>query len=237
MIAPTVIGQIEAIWRFPVKSMRGEKLETGKLRGTGLFGDRQYAFLRRNDRTRFPWLTGRQLPDLVRWIARYDTPDNPHVAKLTVEAPDGKIYAIDDAALVARLSEEAGEPVARLQLGRGAYDSMALSLVATDIDDRIAALHGAPVDRRRFRINLEIALADRAANETGWVGKTLSLGTQARIAVVEPIDRCVMVTIDPDNSAKDPSVLRTVSQKFGNEIGVYANILARGELRVGDDVF
>jgi uncharacterized protein YcbX len=231
-----MIGHVDAIWRFPVKSMRGEKLERVKLRGNGLFGDRQYAFLRSNDRSRFPWLTGRDLPDLVRWIAHYDTPQNPHVAKLTVEAPEGKIYAIDDPALVARLSEEAGEPVALLQLGRGAHDSMPVSLVGADIGDRVTALHGAPVDRRRFRINLEIALADRTSNETGWVGKTVSIGAQARLAVIEPIDRCVMVTIDPDSSVKDPTVLRTVAQKFGNEIGVYAHILTGGELRVGDEL-
>jgi uncharacterized protein len=230
----TLVGQLDAIWRFPVKSMRGEKLDTVALRGSGLFGDRQYAFLRSNDRTRFPWLTGRQVPDLLRWVARYDTPANPHVAKLTVEAPDGTVYAIDDKALVARLSEEAGEPVALLQLGRGAYDSMPVSLVGTDIGDRVAAQHGAPVDRRRFRINLEVSLA--AANETAWVGKALAIGAQARVAVVEPIDRCVMITIDPDTSVKDPTVLRTVAQKFGNEIGVYAHILARGELRMGDEI-
>lgn len=229
-----MIGRLDAIWRFPVKSMRGERLETSQLRGSGLFGDRQYAFLRSDDRTRFPWLTGRQLPDLVRWIARYDTPENPHVAKLTVEAPDGTVYAIDDKALTARLSDEAGERVALLQLGRGAYDSMAVSLVGTDIGERVGAAHAAPVDRRRFRINLEVELA--GDNETSWVGKTLSLGAQARVAVVEPIDRCVMITIDPDNAAKDPTILRTVSQKFGNKIGVYAHILARGELRVGDEI-
>ncbi|MDQ1742160.1 MAG: uncharacterized protein QOE23_499, partial [Pseudonocardiales bacterium] len=59
------VGTVALLTRYPVKSMRGEQLEVGKLRGTGLFGDRQYAFLRSNDRTRFPWLTGRQLPDLV----------------------------------------------------------------------------------------------------------------------------------------------------------------------------
>jgi uncharacterized protein YcbX len=229
-----VIGQLDAIWRFPVKSMRGEKLETSQLRGSGLFGDRQYAFLRSNDRTRFPWLTGRQLPDLLLWTARYDTPDNPHVAKLTVEAPDGTIYAIEDKALVQRLSDEAGEPVALLQLGRGAYDSMAVSLVGNDIGDRVAVQHGAPIDRRRFRINLEIALA--GGNETSWIGKTLSIGNQVQLAVVEPIDRCVMITIDPDSAVKDPTVLRTVSQKFDNKIGVYAHILARGDLRVGDEI-
>ncbi|GIL38301.1 MOSC domain-containing protein [Roseiterribacter gracilis] len=228
-----MIGTLDAIWRFPVKSMRGEKLDASTLRGTGLFGDRQYAFLRSNDRTRFPWLTGRQLPDLIRWVARYDAP-NPHVAKLTVEAPDGKVYAIDDAALLARLSEEAGEPVALLQLGRGAYDSMAVSLVGNDIGDRVAALHGAPVDRRRFRINLEVSL--HGDNETAWVGKHLAIGEQARVAVVEPIDRCVMITLDPDTAEKDPTVLRTVSQKLGNQIGVYAHILTRGELRIGDEI-
>jgi uncharacterized protein len=229
----SALGQLEAIWRFPVKSMRGERLDAGELTTTGLRGDRQYAFVRSNDRSRFPWLTARQLPDLVRWIARYDRP-NPAVARLTVEDPSGCIYAIDDPALVARLADEAGEPVALLQLGRGAYDSMGLSLVATDIGERVGAVHGAPVDRRRFRINLEVRLERDAPNETQWTGKLLALGDEARLAVVEPIERCVMITIDPDTAIKDPSVVRTVSQKFGNEIGVYASVLAKGAVRCGD---
>jgi hypothetical protein len=63
---PLVIGQVEGIFRYPVKSMAGEPLETATLGWHGLDGDRRLAFRRLDDRSGFPWLTAGRLPDLVR---------------------------------------------------------------------------------------------------------------------------------------------------------------------------
>jgi hypothetical protein len=59
------IGRVEAIFRYPVKSMGGERLEVVKLGWHGLDGDRRLAFRRINDRGGFPWLTASELPDLL----------------------------------------------------------------------------------------------------------------------------------------------------------------------------
>jgi uncharacterized protein YcbX len=64
------IGTIAAINRFPVKSMQGEVLECASLRWTGIDGDRQYAFYRAANRSRFPWLTARVVAGMVRYMPR-----------------------------------------------------------------------------------------------------------------------------------------------------------------------
>ena len=62
---PIEIGHVEAIFRYPVKSMGGERLEAAKLGWHGLEGDRRLAFRRMDDRSGFPWLTASKLPDLL----------------------------------------------------------------------------------------------------------------------------------------------------------------------------
>jgi len=65
----TEIGHIEALFRYPVKSMGGERLEAAELGWHGLEGDRRLAFRKVNDPTGFPWLTAGKLPDLLRFAA------------------------------------------------------------------------------------------------------------------------------------------------------------------------
>src|ERR1700722_19804881 len=62
---PIEIGHVEAIFRYPVKSMRGEPLDVANLGWHGLDGDRRLAFRRLDDRGGFPWLTASKLPDLL----------------------------------------------------------------------------------------------------------------------------------------------------------------------------
>ena len=64
-ITLTEVGQVEAIFRYPVKSMGGEPLEVAQLGWHGLEGDRRFAFRRIEDRSGFPWLTAGKLPELL----------------------------------------------------------------------------------------------------------------------------------------------------------------------------
>jgi len=59
------IGHVEAIFRYPVKSMGGEQLEAAELGWHGLEGDRRLAFRRIEDRSGFPWLSASKLPELL----------------------------------------------------------------------------------------------------------------------------------------------------------------------------
>lgn len=73
------VGTVAALYRYPVKSMRGEAMERARLRWTGIDGDRQYAFYRAANASRSPWLTARQLAEMVLYAPRYADPADPPV--------------------------------------------------------------------------------------------------------------------------------------------------------------
>ena len=237
-MASDEIGRVAAIWRFPVKSMRGERLAAAELRWSGLDGDRQYAFYRAGDGSRFPWLSGRDLAGLLLYEPRYAEPANPRRSPLDVAAPDGATYGIGDDALAARIGAAAGRQIRLLQLGRGAFDSMPVSVVARRTIEALAARLGRAIEECRFRANIVLDTPDGGA-ERQWLGGTLVFGEGAgapRLRVNRPIPRCRMITIDPATGVIDASIHETVTAEFSNEVGVYCAPDAVGRICVGDPV-
>ena len=234
------LGTVVAIRRYPVKSMQAEPLDVAELHWTGLHGDRQYAFCRAADTSDFPWLTGRIIPGLVLHSARYSDALDPMRARVRVAGPDGAEHDVADPALAAKLTEAADTPIRLLRLGRGAFDAMPVSVITTTTGDVVAQAHGAPVGLDRFRANLVIRPDDPAASERDWFGRSVTFGDRPdppSLRLDWPIPRCTMVAIDPDTGARDASVLRTVVQRFGNEVGAYCAVQAPGIIRVGDQVW
>jgi uncharacterized protein len=231
-----ILGVVESIARFPVKSMRAESLETGELRWMGLHGDRQYAFVRGGNHSRFPWLTGREVPDLVLHEARYGDPAEPRNAAVSVRTPEGEVFAIDDPVLTARLAEKAGEPVHMMQVGRGCFDAMPVSVISTATADAVAAAYGTPLSLDRFRINIVVRAEPGAGRESEWLGRTLRFGNSVEVNLGWGIPRCSMVNIDPGTATRDPSVLRTINRDFDNQIGAYGSVGTPGTIGVGDVV-
>lgn len=231
------IGVIRRIQRFPVKSMGSDPLEAAELRWNGLAGDRQYAFVKSNDRGRFPYLTGRELPDMLLYRARYLKPEDPKTSAVTVVSPKGGEYDIDDPALCRELSEAAGEPVHLMQLGRGHFDSAVLSLIASSTAGRLAQAHGDDIDLQRFRINLLVEPADADTWERDWLGQRIGIGgQQVLLRADRPIERCVMITLDPRTAERSPKIMKTVARQFGNEIGIYGSVEQPGMIGLGDDI-
>ncbi len=231
------IGTVQAIFRYPVKSMSGERLSSATLRWQGLDGDRQYAFYRTGSASRFPWLTGRDVSALVTWKARYAVPDDPRRSPVRVETGNGE-HGLDDPALRERLTREAGQEIRLLQVGRGTFDSMPVSVLSTCTLELLEAAFGRAVDPVRFRANILIA-PTRPARETEWTGGTLAFGDRqdaARLQVNVPIRRCSMITLDPATAVADPALLRCVVDRFDNEIGVYGATRTPGTIAVGDVV-
>jgi uncharacterized protein YcbX len=232
----SIVGHVAQLNRFPVKSMAGERLAIAEVDWQGIEGDRQYGFVRRANGTRFPWLTAREVPAMVLHRARFADPGAPKTSTVMVETPDGGTVSLHDPVLHAHLEAAAGEPVSLLQSGRGIHDAMPISIVTTASHRRIEAAHGAPLDPRRFRTNIVID-SDLAVN--AWQGLRLAFGAEedgATLQMADPIPRCVLITIDPDTAAKEPRVMRTVAQQFGNAYGVYATAARPGLIRVGDPV-
>lgn len=228
-----IVGRVLEIMRYPVKSMAGERLTQAELDWQGIEGDRQYAFHHAGDGSRFPWLTGRDLPDLIRHVPRFRDPSAPRTATVDVEVPDGRTLALDGEELRDALVAALGSPVALMQLGRGCYDAMPVSIVTTATHAALDAAHGQPLDRRRFRSNIVI---ESDVRESEWRGRRLAFGEGAELLLADGIPRCAMITIDPDTADRAPPVLRTVAQRFDNLIGIYASPARPGIIREGATV-
>src|SRR6478752_2858885 len=122
------VGHVESLWRYPVKSMRGQEIQEAFLGFAGVYGDRQYAFRDAAAQTGFPFLTGREQEAMLLYQPRFRHPDRAvgpsnlaeaeriapgatpvygSVADLVVdvEAPSGQTLAVDDPKLLAMLSE------------------------------------------------------------------------------------------------------------------------------------
>lgn len=231
-----IVGHVSALNRYPVKSMAGERLAAAELDWQGVEGDRQYAFVRAANGTRFPWLTAREVPAMVLHRARFEEPGKPKTSAVTVDTPDGATLGLRDPLLMARLEEAAGEPASLIQVARGVYDSMPVSIQTSAGHAALEAAHGETLAIDRFRINV---IVESDALPGDWQGKRLAFGdgdTGAVVQCADPIQRCVIVTIDPVTGAKEPRVLRTVAREFGACYGIYAGPARPGVIRVGDVV-
>jgi uncharacterized protein YcbX len=232
------IGTIARLFRYPVKSMRGEELEATPVALQGLPGDRRYAFVQAADHSSFPWLTGRQVAEMLRYRPLYEggydgTGREPAVL---VESPGGGQRRVGDEALRRELEEKLGGELFLMRDHRGNYDIAQVSIFSLATAEAIGAGAGIPVDPRRFRANMYLQPDPGAPAEADWVGRVLAIGPELRLAVTEPDERCAMINLDPDTAAMNPAVLRTVATTRGNRAGVYASVLRPGTVKTGDSV-
>lgn len=171
------IGHIEAIYRYPVKSMRGERLEVAALGWHGLEGDRRLALRRMDDRSGFPWLSASELPELILF-----TPHRPEDAAqgelpTHVRTPDGDEMPVFGGDLAAEIGRRHGAPVQMMQLKHGIFDEASISVIVSDTVREIARLAGRSADVRRFRPNVVVRLLRSVPfQENEWVGGVLSFG-------------------------------------------------------------
>lgn len=231
---PELVGHVAAITRFPVKSMAGEACAAAAIDWQGIEGDRQWAWLRAGDLTRFPWFTGRDRSALVRYVAAFDDPADVRRSAVGVVAPDGGRWRLADPAFRAHLEALAGRALTLVQLGRGAHDAMPLSIASTASFAALDAGHGRALDRRRFRTNIVV---ESAVRERDWPGRRVRFGDGAALLLADEAPRCAMVTIDPDTAERDPTVMRTVAGEFGGAFATYANVARPGAVVVGDPVW
>jgi uncharacterized protein YcbX len=237
---PIEIGHVEAIFRYPVKSMRGEPLEAAQLGWHGLEGDRRLAFRRLNDRGGFPWLSAGQLPDLVLFTPhrREDAaqPDLP----THVRTPDGEEMPIFGDDLAAEVGRRYGAPVQMMQLKHGIFDEGNISVIASDTVREISQLAGQPPDVRRFRPNIVVRLLRSAPfQEDEWVGSVLSFGqgdASPAITVTMRDVRCAMLNLDPDSARPDTEMMKAVVRRNQNTAGIYAAVTRIGRLAVGQTI-
>jgi MOSC domain-containing protein len=228
------VGVIRQLARYPVKSMRGEVLPSAALTLQGFDEDRRYAFVQAASRSSFPWLTARELPELLYYRTSVEKAGSTEVC-VTVATPQGENWAVGSDELRKVLEARSGRTLFLLRDYRGSYDVAPVSLISRQTVARIAQESGTKEDSWRFRPNLLVDLTEAGAfDELKWVGRTLRVGSTARIAITEVDQRCVMISLDPATGESSPEILKCVVQKHGQCAGIYATVLAPGEVRTGD---
>lgn len=228
------VGVIRQLARYPVKSMQGEALASIPLTLQGFAEDRRYAFVQAESRSAFPWLTARELPELLRYQTSVERAGMPDVA-VTVTTASGDKFPVDSDELRHLLEARSGKSLFLLRDYRGSFDVAPVSLISRQTVARIAEETGTKENAWRFRPNLLVDLAGgEGFDELKWVGKTLRLGDTARIAVTEVDERCVMTTLDPATAESSPGILKCIVQQHNKCAGVYATVLTPGEVRAGD---
>jgi uncharacterized protein len=231
------VGVIRQLARYPVKSMRGEALPSALLTLQGFEEDRRYAFVQAALRSSFPWLTARELPELLSYRTSVERAGSPEVS-VTVATPGGKNWAVGSEELRKMLEARSGRSLFLLRDYRGLYDVAPVSLISQQTVSRIARESGTKEDAWRFRPNLLVDLTEAEAfDELKWVGRILRIGSTARIAITQVDKRCVMISLDPATGESSPDILKCVVQRHGQCAGIYATVLAAGEVRTGDPIF
>jgi len=237
---PIEIGQVEAIFRYPVKSMGGEQLEAATLGWHGLDGDRRLAFRRMDDRGGFPWLTAGKLPDLLRFAPLRREDSAPGDIPTHVRTPHGEEMTVFGEGLAAEVGRRYGGPVQMMQLNHGMFDEASISVIAMDTVREIGRLAGRSPDVRRFRPNVVVRLLRSVPfQEDEWLGGVLSFGEgdDAPAIIVTMRDvRCSMVNLDPDSASPAPEVLKAVVRANQNNAGIYGAVARIGRLAVGDTI-
>jgi uncharacterized protein YcbX len=206
---------ISELWRYPVKSMAGERLDRALAGFGGIEGDRVVYVRRFLGRI----ATARRFPRLLSHRGTLGPDGEPLV--------DGRPWT--DPAVAAEIEQIVG---ARARLVRdndtGRFDVLPL-LVATD-----GAIEAFGRDGRRLRPNIVIGGVEGLA-ERRWEGRTLRIG-DVEIALEDLRDRCVMTTYDPDTQVQDPGVLRDIVERFQGKLALNARVVRGGVLAVGDQV-
>ena len=235
------IGQVEAIFRYPVKSMAGERLEVATLGWHGLEGDRRLAFQRIGNRSGMPWLTASKLSDLLLF-APVRREDGSHGDLPThIRTPDGEEMPVFGEDLAKEVERRCRAPVQMMQLRNGIFDEASISVIASDTVREIARLAGVSPDVRRFRPNVLVrSLRSVPFQEDQWLGGLLSFGEgdeAPAIAVTMRDERCSMVNLDPDSASPAPEMMKAIVRMNQNNAGVYGTVTHVGRLAVGQRIF
>ena len=282
------VGRVLELWRHPVKSMMGERIDTSHVSERGLAGDRAYAL--------FDVETGKVVSakrprfwgQMLEFRPRFETEPTPEqpMPAVSITLPDGSAVSSADPDVDRRLSDvlgrkvsfvagsdegamleevwieeknaepygpvigsEGGDRLIEIPASMGAppgtfFDYSAIHLVTTGTLGRLAEAYSGTFDRRRFRPNLVVEVPEDAFVENEWVGRNLSVG-DLLLEVLVPTPRCVMTTLPQGDLPKDTGILRTAAASnplpFGPFlaqpcVGVYAEVLTGGTIRVGDAV-
>ena len=256
----SIVGKVESLWRYPVKSMRGEELEEAFAGYPGVYGDRLFAFKSWASPKGFPYFTAREQRRLLQYRPHFRYPDKaarpvnlteadkmgagPLSADISelmidIETPEGKMLAIDDPVLIEMLRSEVDEKhqLTLMRSHRAMTDCRPVSIFSLQSARQLAEETGVPIDKRRFRANVYVDLTSGGGfAENDFVGRSLRIGPKVVVRILERDARCVMITLDPDTTERTPEILKKVAQAHEGMAGVYGAVMVEGMLHKGDSI-
>jgi uncharacterized protein YcbX len=207
---------VAQLWRYPVKSLRGEALDAVEVREDGFAGDRLVHVVGGDGKL----LTGRTRPGLLGLHATLG-PDGEALV-------DGRPWRSDEVASAVGAAAGDGARLVEASADGLRFDETPL-LVATD---GMAESFG--IDLRRLRPNIVVGGVDGMA-ERDWEGRRLRIG-EVVIGLDHLCERCVMTTFDPDTLEQDPEVLRRINAELGGLAALNCSVERPGTIALGDPV-
>ncbi len=253
-----VIGTLSSIWRYPVKSMRGESVDESYVAYTGLMGDRVYAVSSSTADPVFPWHTNREHEEFVLYKARFKNPAqtlkpktleaalrerlNPPYPSASefgvdVQIPNGETMDIEDPAFIDHLNDKSNGELRVFFTQKNMVDCRPLSLFSLQTLDQLSREIDIKLDKRRFRANFYVDWNSSSGfYENELVGRKIRIGERLEIVIIELDPRCKTISIDPDTAKVQPRLLRHVVKKHGGFAGVFAAVLQEGAVKTGDKI-
>ena len=256
----TIVGRVVQLFRYPVKSMRGESLTRVDVTDLGFVGDRGFGVF---DVSTGRLLSAKTVPELLE--ARAVLQPDGH-AGLTITG--GQTFSTNDNDAPRHLSTWLGRKVV---IGRPVPNQKSSIDIEVDLSAKGGSEHdlftfqsrpgllfdGTPIHvltttslatmeertptvnwlLERFRPNIVVALEapDDPFPEDRWVGSILTIG-EVTLDVHKRCDRCVLVTRSVDSAPADREVLRSLHREHGGDLGIKATVATTGSIQVGDTV-
>src|SRR5947208_1044085 len=245
----SVIGKVDSLWRYPVKSMRGEELDEAFAGYSRIYGERLFAFRSSASPKGIPYLAAREQRRLLQYRPHFRYPDkaarpvnlteaesmgenpvsaDPSELTLDVETPAGKTLGIASAALMdmPRADIDQKHQLTLMRSERALTDCRPVSIFSLQSAAQLAQEADTPIDKRRFRANVYVDLTSaQGFAENEFVGRSLRIGPKVIIRILERDARCVMITIDLENREKTPSILKKVAKAHEGMPGVYGAVM------------
>ena len=233
----SVVGTLESLWRYPVKSMRGEELDEVFVTFGGVMGDRLYSLTTDSGNPGFPWHTARDQESLLLYKPQYKQgsttfkPKNLDAAQsmapginplypeteafaIEVETPEGETYRLDESFLT-HIKALTDDQTLKLRFTqKSQYDCRPLSIFSTQLQDSLTEELSIEIDKRRFRANFYVNWSDDKPPlyENELIGKRLKVGDRLQITVLERDPRCKMITLDPDTAEANSDIIKHIAR-------------------------
>lgn len=223
-------GTVKSLWRYPVKSLIGEALRNIDVDVRGVSGDRIYAVSNSDGKLGSAKNTRRfrRINGLLSMSACLSD------TGVSITFPDDLVLTNKSPEINSKLSQTLAQDVTLTKENQISHlDDGAIHILTTSsLSSLQELLPEACIDVKRFRPNI---LIDSPYSDQNLVGKIIQIGTTV-LQVTHRTERCRMVTVDQPSLKSSPSILKAISRKFDLHFGVYASVLATGQLSVGDKI-